>query len=280
MQDLASQTQNHIKMSPSKGWVSLRLGELWQYRELFYFFIWRDVKIRYKQTVIGGLWAVVQPLGMMVVFSLLFGGLLNAPSQGIPYPIFTYAALLPWQLFATGIQSSVSSLVNDRAVITKVYYPRIISPCAGVLSGIVEFAVAFIILIGMMFYFKIVPTIAILTLPLLLIILLATVLSISLWLSALNALYRDIQYTIPFLVQIWLFVTPVAYSSGLIPDRWQILYSVNPMAGVIEGFRWALLGTQIPSWPNLLMSLIVVLALLVTGVFFFKRVEKTFADVL
>jgi lipopolysaccharide transport system permease protein len=277
--EVSTQRSDITVIRPSKGWVSLGLREVWQYRELFYFLIWRDVKIRYKQTAIGGLWAVIQPLGMMVVFSLLFGLLLNAPSQDIPYPIFTYAALLPWQLFVMGIQTSGISLVKDRALITKVYFPRIISPSAGVLVGLVEFCAAFVILIGMMFFFGIVPTWATATLPLLLILLLATALGVGLWLSALNAMYRDIEHTISFLVQMWLFITPVAYSSTLIPERWRILYSLNPMTGVVEGFRWALLGTQMPSWPAMSVSVVVVMVLLVGGLFYFRRVERVFADV-
>ena len=268
-----------IIIRPSKGWVPLKLKELWEYRELLYFLIWRDIKVRYKQTVLGAAWAIIQPLFTMIVFSIFFGRLAKIPSDGLPYPIFAYCALLPWQLFAHALTESGNSLVASQNLITKVYFPRLVIPISAVLAGLVDFVIAFVVLLGMMFYYGIVPTAATLTLPLFILLAIATALAVGLWLSALNVQYRDVRYTIPFLTQFWLFSTPIAYPSSLVPEQWRPLYGLNPMAGVVEGFRWALLGTANPPGPMLAVSVAVVVALLVGGLYYFRRMEKTFADV-
>jgi lipopolysaccharide transport system permease protein len=264
---------------PSQGWASLRLGEIWNYRELLYFLIWRDIKVRYKQTVLGAAWAIIQPVFAMAVFSVFLGRLAKVPSDGLPYPIFTYCALLPWQLFAYAMAESGNSLVASQNLITKVYFPRLVIPIAAVLAGMMDFAIAFVVLLGMMIYYGITPTVAIWSLPLFLLLAIATALAIGLWLSALNVTYRDVRYTIPFLTQIWLFATPVAYPSSLLPEKWRALYGLNPLAGVVEGFRWALLGKAEGPGPLLAVSVVMVLVLLVGGLYYFRRMEKTFADV-
>jgi lipopolysaccharide transport system permease protein len=266
-------------IGPSRGWVSLKLSELWKYRELLYFLTWRDIKVRYKQTVIGAAWAVIQPFFAMVVFSIFFGQLAKIPSDGIPYPIFTYCALLPWQLFAHALNESSNSLVANQGLITKVYFPRLVIPVAPVLAGLVDFGIAFLVLIGMMLYYGIFPTFAVFTIPLFLILVVATALSVGLWLSALNVEYRDVRYTVPFLTQFWLFATPVAYPSSLVPEKWRALYGLNPMAGVVEGFRWALLGKADGPGMLLVVSIIVVMILFIGGLYYFQRMEKTFADI-
>jgi len=268
-----------IIIRPSKGWVPLRLKELWEYRELLYFLVWRDIKVRYKQTVLGAAWAIIQPFFTMVVFSIFFGRLAGIPSDGLPYPIFAYCALLPWQLFAHAMTESGNSLVANQNLITKVYFPRLVIPLAAVLAGLVDFAVAFLVLVGMMAYYGIAPTIPAVTLPLFILLAIATALAVGLWLSALNVQYRDVRYTIPFLTQFWLFSTPIAYPSSLVPEGWRVLYGLNPMAGVVEGFRWALLGTRNAPGPMLAVSVAVVVALLVGGLYYFRRMEKGFADV-
>lgn len=278
MTDIESKSQITV-ISPSRGWISLKLSELWEYRELLYFLTWRDIKVRYKQTAIGAAWAIIQPFFAMVVFSIFFGQLAKIPSDGIPYPIFTYCALLPWQLFAHALNESSNSLVTNQGLITKVYFPRLIIPVAPVLAGLVDFGIAFLVLIGMMLFYGIIPTFAIVTLPLFLILAVATALSVGLWLSALNVQYRDVRYTIPFLTQFWLFATPVAYPSSLVPESWRALYGLNPMAGVVEGFRWALLGKAEGPGALIAVSVIVVVALLIGGLYYFRRMEKTFADV-
>ncbi len=264
---------------PSRGLVSLKLAELWEYRELLYFLTWRDIKVRYKQTAIGAAWAIIQPFFAMVVFSIFFGQLAKIPSDGIPYPIFTYCALLPWQLFSHALNESSNSLVANQGLITKVYFPRLVIPVAPVLAGLVDFGIAFLVLIGMMLFYGIMPTFAVFTIPLFLILAVATALSVGLWLSALNVEYRDVRYTIPFLTQFWLFATPVAYPSSLVPESWRALYGLNPMAGVVEGFRWALLGKAEGPGALIAVSVIVVVALLSGGLYYFRRMEKTFADV-
>ncbi|MFQ5943786.1 MAG: ABC transporter permease, partial [Anaerolineales bacterium] len=264
---------------PSKGWVPLRLNELWEYRELLYFLVWRDIKVRYKQTVLGASWAIIQPFFTMVVFSIFFGRLAKIPSDGVPYPIFAYCALLPWQLFSHALTQSGNSLVANQNLITKVYFPRLVIPLAGVLGGLVDFTIAFLVLLAMMAYYGIVPSVAVVTLPLFLLLGLAAALGIGLWLSVLNVKYRDVRYTIPFLTQFWLFVTPIAYPSSLVPVRWHVIYGLNPMAGVVEGFRWALLGTANAPGPMVAVSVAVVVALLVGGLYYFRHMEKTFADV-
>lgn len=262
-----------------KGWVRLKLRDLWANRELLYFLTWRDVKVRYKQTVIGGAWAIIQPFMMMVVFSIFFGRLAKVPSDGLPYPIFAYCALLPWQLFAHALSESSASLVANKNLITKVYFPRLIIPLAAVAAGLVDFAVAFVVLIGMMAWYGIWPTAAVLTLPLYVLLAVAAALSVGLWLSAMSVRYRDVRYTIPFLMQFWLFLTPVAYPSSLVPEPWRMLYGLNPMAGVVEGFRWALLGGPAPG-GLLYVSIAAVALLLVSGLVHFRRMESSFADVI
>lgn len=264
---------------PSHGWVSLRLKDLWEYRELLYFLIWRDIKVRYKQTALGVVWAILQPFLTMVVFSIFFGRLAKLPSDGIPYPVFAYCALLPWQLFANALTTSGNSLVANQQLLTKVYFPRLLIPISAGLAGLVDFGIAFLLLLGMMFYYGIIPTVAVLTLPLFLLFAITTALTVGLWLSALNVQYRDVRYTIPFLMQFWLVVTPVAYSSSLVPESWRILYGLNPMAGVVEGFRWALLGKTSGIGPLTLVSVLVVAVLLIGGLVYFRRMERTFADV-
>jgi lipopolysaccharide transport system permease protein len=266
-------------IEPPRGWRSLDLRELWYYRELLYFLAWRDVKVRYKQTAIGVTWVILQPVLTMIVFSVIFGRLLGTPTDGIPYAVFAYTALLPWNFFSGALNRSGNSLIYDANLISKVYFPRLILPFAAVLSLLVDFAIAFIVLIVMMIFFGIAPGIRILTLPLFLLLAFLTALGIGLWLCALNVKYRDFMYVIPFLVQFWLFVTPVAYSSTIIPERWQLFYSLNPMVGVVEGFRWALLGQQNLSWSSMFFSFMVVLVLFGGGVLYFRRMEVDFADV-
>jgi lipopolysaccharide transport system permease protein len=268
-----------ICIEPSSGWFSLNLRELWAYRELLYFLIWRDVKVRYKQTAIGAAWAVLQPFLTMVIFGMVFKKFANVPSDGLPYSIFAYTALLPWGLFAGAVNRSSLSIVSQASVISKVFFPRLIVPMSATLSGLVDFAVAFILLIAMMIWYGIVPSWGILALPLLLLLALTTALAIGLWLSALNVKYRDVGHAIPFVIQIWLFASPIAYPVSLVPEKWRLLYSLNPLVGVIEGFRWALLGKQSPDFGVMAISALAVITLLFTGVIYFKRMERTFADV-
>jgi lipopolysaccharide transport system permease protein len=271
------QEKVHIHIEPTHGWVALRLYELWEYRELLYFLTWRDLKVRYKQTVFGVAWAIIQPLFTMIVFSLFFGKLAKVPSDGLPYPIFSYAALLPWNLFASSLGQSSNSLVNSANLIKKIYFPRLVIPLSSVLSGVIDFAIAFAILLGMLVYYDVRPTPAIWLLPFFLLLTLIAALGVGIWLSALNVEFRDVRYVIPFLTQFWLFATPVAYPSSLLAGGWRILYGVNPMAGVVEGFRWALLGTQPPS-AMIGVSALISLAILASGVLYFRRMEKSFAD--
>lgn len=268
-----------IRIEPSKGWVSLKLSEIWEYRELLYFLIWRDIRVRYKQTVLGAGWAIIQPFFTMVVFSLFFGKLAKMPSDGIPYPIFAYAALVPWTFFANGLGKASNSLVSNSGLIKKVYFPRLSIPIASVLSGVIDFVLAFVVLIGMMLYYGTVPTVNVFWLPCLLLLALVASLGVSLWLSAMNVEYRDVQHIIPFLTQFWLFATPIAYPSSLLPGFWRTLYGINPMVGVVEGFRWALLGTNTAPGPMIIVSSLVSLLILVSGALYFRRMEKTFADV-
>jgi lipopolysaccharide transport system permease protein len=268
-----------IVIRPSRGWVPLKLEELGEYRELLYFLVWRDIKVRYKQTVIGAAWAIVQPVFAMVVFSIFFGSLAKIPSDGMPYPIFAYCALLPWQLFAQALSASANSLVANERLITKVYFPRLVIPLAAVLTGLVDFAIAFLVLLGLMGYYRIFPGMAIVTLPLFLLLAVSTALGVGLWLSALSVQYRDVRYTIAFLTQLWLFATPVAYPASLVPGRWRAIFGLNPMVGVVEGFRWALLGTGQAPGSMLAVSATVVAVTLIGGLYYFRRMEKTFADV-
>ncbi|MBD0370033.1 MAG: ABC transporter permease [Pyrinomonadaceae bacterium] len=268
-----------LTIRPVSGWSPLGLKELWEYRELLYFLTWRDIKVRYKQTALGVAWAVIQPLFMMLVFSLFFGRLAKVPSDNIPYPVFVFCALLPWQLFAHALTESSNSLVSNERLITKVYFPRLVIPLSAVLAGLVDFAIAFLVLIAMMFFYGITPHLAVLTLPLFILLAVLTALGVGLWLSALNVQYRDVRYTLTFLTQFWLFATPVAYPSSLIPEKWRALYGLNPMAGVVEGFRWALLGRTEPPAPMLIVSSAVTLLVLVGGLYYFKRMEESFADI-
>lgn len=265
---------------PPSRFVSLRLKELWAYRELLYFLIWRDVKVRYKQTVLGIAWAVLQPFMTMVVFSIFFGKLAKMPSDGIPYPIFAYSALVPWWLFAYALRQSGNSLVMNDNLIKKVYFPRLLMPLASVLSGLVDFAVAFGVLLAMMFHYGMAPGWGALTLPFFVALVVATAFAAGLWLSALNVRYRDVRHTLPFLTQFWLFATPIAYPASLVPEAWRPLYGLNPMAGVVEGFRWALLGKGAPPGAMMAVSVAAVAVLLVSGLFYFRRMEQTFADLI
>jgi lipopolysaccharide transport system permease protein len=268
-----------LRIAPSRGWVSLKLSELWEYRELLYFLVWRDIKVRYKQTALGASWAVIQPFMTMVVFSLFFGHLAKMPSDGLPYPIFTFAALVPWTFFANGLSQSSNSLVGSSNLITKVYFPRLIVPLASVFSGIVDFLIAFAVLLVIMLYYGLVPTLNILWLPLFVLLSLVTSLGVGLWLSALNVEYRDVRYIVPFVTQFWLFATPIAYPSSLLHEPWRTIYGLNPMVGVVEGFRWALLRTNTVPGPIVAVSASAAVLILVTGAFYFRRMEKTFADI-
>ena len=267
-----------IIIRPPRKWVPIDFKELWQYHELLYFFTWRDVKVRYKQTGLGFAWAIIQPLFMMVVFSVFFGRLAGIPSEGVPYPLFNLAALLPWTLFAEGLTRSTTGMVTNANIMTKVYFPRLIMPISGVLSPLVDFAAAFSILVVMMAFYGFVPGWNLVFLPVFIIFAVITSLAVGLWLSALNVKYRDFQYTLPFIIQFWLFASPVVYPSTLLPESIRWLYGLNPMAGVIEGFRWALLGTTPPS-ALIGVSLAIVIVLLVGGVFYFRKMEQYFADI-
>jgi lipopolysaccharide transport system permease protein len=266
-------------IDPPTGWTSIGFHELWNYRELLYFLTWRDIKVRYKQTALGAAWAIIQPFFMMVVFSLFFGRLARVPSDGIPYPVFTFCALLPWQLFAHALTESSNSLIANERLVTKVYFPRLVVPISAVLGGLVDFCIAFVILLGMMAYYSIVPSWAIVTLPAFILLAITSALSVGLWLSALNVQYRDVRYTVNFLVQFWLFASPVAYPSSIIPEKWRAFYGVNPMAGVVEGFRWALLGKSDPPGAMLWVSVAVVSLLLIGGLYYFRRMEQQLADI-
>ena len=269
-----------IRIEPSCGWISLKLYELWEYRELLYFLIWRDVKVRYKQTVLGVAWAIIQPVVTMIVFSLFFGRLAKIPSDGVPYPIFNLAGLVPWSLFSNGLSHVSNSLVDSSNLIKKVYFPRLAVPVGALLSGLVDFALAFIVLLGMMLYYGLFPTANMLFFPLLILLALVTCLGTGLWLSALNVQYRDVRYIVPFMIQLWLFASPIVYPSSMLPEPWRTVYGINPMVGVIEGTRWALLGTNTAPGPIIAVSSLAALALLISGAFYFRRMEKTFADVL
>jgi homopolymeric O-antigen transport system permease protein len=267
-----------IHIRPSTGLAALNLGDLWLYRELVLFMIWRDVKVRYKQTLLGAAWAVIQPVLTMLIFNFVFGTVAKVPTEGMPYPIFSYTALLPWGLFTAALNTASRSLTANQNMITKIYFPRLVLPLASVLGGLVDFVIAFLILIAMMFYYHVAPTTAVWTLPLFLLLALITALGVALWLSAINVQYRDVNYVLPFLTQFWLFLTPVAYSAKVISAKWQVVYSLNPMAGVVNGFRWALLGTK--TGPDLYMaiSLAISLIILFSGLFYFRSMERTFAD--
>jgi lipopolysaccharide transport system permease protein len=268
-----------VVIEPRKGLVHLDLKAIWEYRELLYFLVWRDLKVRYKQTVIGAGWAILQPLMTMAIFTVVFGTFAKIPSDGIPYPIFAYSALLPWNLFANSLTRGGTSVVGNAQLISKIYFPRLLLPLSGILSPIVDFAISFVILVAMMIWFGILPSWGVLAFPLFLLLALLTALAVGLWLSAANVRYRDVGYTIPFLIQLWMFASPVAYPVSLVPEKWRLLYSLNPMAGVIEGFRWALLGKESPDFGVIIISSVMVLALLLPGIVYFKYTERTFADV-
>lgn len=267
-------------ITPPKGWLHIDLREVWAYRELLMLLAWRDVSVRYKQSAVGIGWAVIQPLMMMVIFTIVFGKFAKLPSEGIPYPIFTYCALLPWNYFARSLTDSSNSLVGSAHLITKVYFPRLILPLSKVFAGLVDFAIAFMILLGMMIWYRITPTAGLLLLPVFILIAMITSLGVGLWLTAINVKYRDVVFVVPFLAQFWMYASPVAYSITIVPEKWQWIYGLNPMVGVIEGFRWALLGKSSPNATVMLVSVGIILLLLVSGLFYFKRMEKTFADII
>lgn len=273
-------TMNETIVEPPQGWFSLHLRESWEYRELLYFLVWRDIKVRYKQTLLGAAWAVLQPVFTMVVFSIIFGKLANLPSNGIPYPIFSYAALLPWQLFSRALSDASGSLVNNQAFVTKIYFPRLFLPASSILSGLVDFLIALVVLFGMTWYYDIPLTINILVLPALVALTLITCMAVAMWLAALNVKYRDVRYALPFLVQIWMYATPIAYSSTMIPEQWRSLYGLNPMAGVVEGFRWALLGQQTAIGSLIGVSTLTIIPLFIGGLIYFQRMERTFSDII
>ena len=274
-----SSSASTVVIRPLRGWVPINLKELWAYRELLYFLTWREIKVRYKQTLLGFAWAVLKPFLMMIVFTLFFGNLAKIPSEGIPYPLFSYAALLPWALFSEGVTRSSMTMVQDANMVRKVYFPRLTMPLSGILSPFVDFLIAFTILIGMMIYYGYPPTIKVLILPAFIVLTLLTSLGVGLWLSAINVKYRDVRYVVPFLIQLWLFASPVVYSTSLLPERFRVIYGLNPMVGVIEGFRWSILGTDPPGLLLGVSSIIVVL-ILVSGAYYFRRGEKAFADVI
>ena len=268
-----------LRIEPSHGWVSLKLKELWEARELLYFLTWRDIKVRYKQTALGAIWAILQPLLTMLIFSLVFGRLAKMPSDGLPYPIFTLAGLVPWTFFAYGLTQSSNSLVGSANLIKKIYFPRLTIPISSVLGGAVDFLFAFGLLVAMMMFYGVGLTWKVLWLGPFFLLAFVTSLGVGLWLSALNVEYRDVRYVVPFLVQFWMYATPIAYPSSLLREPWRTVYGLNPMVGVVEGFRWALLGSKTQPGPMLLVSTAAALLLLVSGAFYFRRMEKTFADV-
>jgi len=268
-----------LRIAPPSRWWAIPFRELWDFRELLYFFVWRDIKVRYKQTAIGAAWAVLQPFLTMLVFSLFFGKLAHIPSQGLPYPIFYYSALLPWMYFATALQSATSAIVDNQRVITKVYFPRLTLPLSTVLAGLVDFGISFLMFAAMMVYYRMPVRATMLWLPAFLLLAVLTALGVGLWLSALNAIYRDVKYVMPFLVQFWMFASPVAYPSSLVPAKWQWLYGLNPMAGVIEGFRWSLAGSGHAPGRLVLVSAGMVLLTLLSGLAYFQKMETTVSDV-
>ena len=280
MTEITKHEPTTIYIKPTKGLAALNLGDLWRYRELIYFMIWRDVKVRYKQTMLGATWAIIQPVLTMIVFTFLFGRIAKLPTDGnIPYPIFSYTALLPWNLFVNALNQASRSLTSNQNMVSKIYFPRLVLPLASILSGLVDFVIAFIILIGLMIYYHVMPSINVIwALPLFLLLAIVAALGVALWLSAINVQYRDVNYALPFMTQFWLFATPVAYSSQLISPKWQLVYSLNPMAGVVNGFRWALLGVGNGPDAGLWISVAIAILILIGGLFYFRNMEKTFAD--
>jgi len=280
MSEVVKHEPTTIYIKPSTGLAALNLRDLWTYRELVYFMVWRDVKVRYKQTMLGAAWAIIQPVMTMIVFTFLFGRIAKLPTDNnIPYPIFSYTALLPWGLFVAALNQASRSLTSNQNMVTKIYFPRLVLPLASILSGLVDFVIAFVILIGLMIYYGVTPSInALWALPLFLLLAIIAAMGVALWLAAINVQYRDVNYALPFMTQFWLFITPVAYSSNLISDKWQLIYSLNPMAGVVNGFRWALLGTDTGPGPEMAVSVVISIIILIGGLFYFRNMEKTFAD--
>lgn len=272
--------RRHVRIEPTGGWVALRLGDVWDYRELLYFLAWRDVKVRYKQTALGALWAVVQPLALMGVFALFLGHFLSVPSEGVPYPLFVYSALLPWTFFAQSLNASSTSLVMNANLVAKVFFPRLVLPLSATVGFLLDLAIGLLLLVVMMIAYGLSPSWSLLTLPLFVVLTLVTVWAVGIWLSAISAKYRDVVYAMPLLIQLWLFASPIAYSSTLVPDAWQWLYALNPMVGVINGFRWALLGNVDPPDYTLAISAGVTAVMLLAGLAYFRRTERTFADVI
>lgn len=268
-----------IVIEPSRGWLDLQLRSVWQFRELLFFLVWRDLKVRYKQTLLGVAWVVVQPLANTLIFSVLFGVLLSAPSDGSPYPLFVLAGLLPWQYFSRALDRSSNSVVDQASLITKVYFPRLIVPLAGVLAGLVDFLISFLVLVVMMVIYQTKPTPAILLLPFFLLLAMVTAFGFGLWFSALNVKYRDVKQLMPFILQIWMYLTPVVYSANLLPEQLRWLLGLNPLTGVVEGFRWALLGSAAPG-PLFLLSIAIAIAVFIGGAIYFRRTERLFADII
>ena len=268
-----------LRITPPGRWWAIPFAELWENRELIYFFVWREIKIRYKQTAIGAAWAVLQPFMSMVLFTLVFGRFAHIPSEGIPYPIFYYSALLPWMYFSNSVQNATNTIVQNQGMITKVYFPRLALPLSAVLSGLLDFGIGFLMFVAMMIYYGVRPGIPLLFFPLFLLLAVLTATGMGLWLGAMNALYRDVRYAVPFLIQFWLFASPVAYPASLIPAKWRWLYGLNPMTGVIEGFRWSLSGHGAAPGRLILVSVLIVVAVLVSGLFYFQKMEATIADV-
>jgi lipopolysaccharide transport system permease protein len=267
-----------IVVEPPHGWFNLRFAELWSFRELLFFFVWRDIAVRYKQTLLGAAWAIIQPVLTMLIFSLIFGRLAKLPSDGIPYPIFTYTALLPWQLFSRGLGDASASLINNQNMITKIYFPRLFLPASSILGGLVDFVLSFFVLFGMMFFYNIPLTWRVLMLPVFILLTLVTAMAAGMWLSAFNVSFRDVKYITPFLTQFWQYATPIAYSSTLIPEKWRALYGLNPMSGVVDGFRWAMLGQSFSLDTMFFVSVFVVFLLFFSGLLYFQRMDRTFAD--
>jgi lipopolysaccharide transport system permease protein len=274
-----SATASRLRIQPSTGWGALNLDELWAHRELVYFLTWRDIKVRYKQTALGATWAILQPILTMAVFALFFGRLAKMPSDGIPYPLFAFTALVPWMFFANGLTQASNSLVYNQNLLTKVYFPRLAIPISTIIAGFLDFALAFVVLLAMVLYFGIVPTVNIVWLPLFVLLAVVTSVGVGLWTAAVNVQFRDVRYTIPFLTQFWMFATPVAYPSSLLSEPWRTVYGINPMVGVVEGFRWSLLGVNTAPGPVIALSSLVAIGLLVSGAYYFRRMERTFADV-
>jgi lipopolysaccharide transport system permease protein len=266
-------------IEPPKGWMPVNLKEVWAYRELLGMLAWRDVSVRYKQTVAGVGWAIIQPVMTMVIFTIIFGKFAKLPSDGVPYPLFSFCALLPWNYFSQSLSGSSDSLVGASNLITKVYFPRLVIPLSRVFAGLADFGIAFVVLLALMVWYGVMPGIGVLVLPLFLLVAMITALGVGLWLTALNVKYRDVRFVVPFLAQFWLYASPVAYSTSLVPEKWRWVYGLNPMVGVIEGFRWGLLGKTAPDLLMMGISLLIIIAILISGLYYFRKMEQTFADI-